>query len=227
MSASGEPEGRTENAEKGQAPPEEPREPAVALSQATVDHLRREFGDAVLGVSYFRDETTIEVAPGRIVGVCRLLRDQPELKYNFLADLCGVDRLNLEVEGPRYAVVYNLYSIPLNRRVRLKACVDGDPPLLDSVTSVWSTADWHEREAYDLVGIHFRGHPNLERILTPDGFEGHPHRKDFGVGDEPVQFTGEQEYIRRDHDTTIEGDVETYRRPDASAENPTREPAHG
>ncbi|MFQ5912599.1 MAG: NADH-quinone oxidoreductase subunit C [Nitrospinota bacterium] len=229
MSASEPGEGRTANMEKEQAPsegPPEPEQPAVALSQRTVELLRREFGDAVRSVAYFRDETTIEVEPGRVMEVCRFLRDHPNLKYNFLADLCGVDRLYLDVDGPRFAVVYTLYSIPCNRRVRLKACVDGTPPAVDSVTPVWTSANWQEREAYDLVGIHFRGHPNLERILTPEGFEGHPHRKDFPVGDEPVEFTGAQEFLRYRHPTTIEESVSSHRRPGPSPEDPARESTH-
>jgi NADH-quinone oxidoreductase subunit C len=202
-------------------------EPAVALSRTTVDRLRGQFGDAVRDVVYFRDETTIEVDPVRIVEICQFLRDHNELKYNFLADLCGVDRLDLDVDGPRFAVAYNLYSIPFNRRIRLKACMDGEPPTVDTVTSIWSSANWNEREAYDLVGIHFRGHPNLERILTPEGFEGHPHRKDFDVGNEPVEFTQSQEYVRHRHPTTIEDFVDTHREPDASAPPPAEDVTHG
>ena len=199
--------------------------PAAALSKETVDLLRGRFGEAVLDVTYFRDETTVEVEPGRVAEVCRFLRDHAALRYDFLADLCGLDRLTLDVDGPRFAVVYHLQSIPLNRRLRLRACVDGEPPAVDSVTSVWSAANWHEREAFDLVGIRFNGHPNLERILTPEGFEGHPHRKDFGVGDEPVQFTESQEYLRHDHRTTIERDVDAHRRPDGAGPNPGPDPA--
>lgn len=216
MSASGSPENPAGAPEAGRAE----EEPAASLSRATVDLLRREFGDAVRGAAYFRDETTLEVDPGRIVEVCRFLRDHPALRYDFLADLCGLDRLCLGVEGPRFAVVYNLYSIPFNRRVRLKACVDGDPPTVDSVTPVWTAANWHEREAYDLVGIHFREHPNLTRILTPEGFEGHPHRKDFPVGDEPVQFTAGRKFVRHRHETTIEEYVEAHREPGPSDPGP-------
>ena len=217
-----------ENATSAAEPEKEVNEePAVALSRTTVNRLRSEFGEAVRRVVYFRDETTIEVDPARIVEICQFLRDHNDLKYNFLADLCGVDRLELDVDGPRYAVVYNLHSIPFNRRIRLKTCVDGDPPTVATVTSVWSAANWPEREAFDLVGIHFQGHPNLKRILTPEGFEGHPHRKDFDVGNEPVQFTASQEFVRHRHPTTVETYVDTHRKPDASAQTPEEDVTHG
>lgn len=224
MPESENPEKRAADTEAGDAGPETDP-PAAAMSKATVDLLRSRFGDAVLDVTHFRDETTVEVESGRVAEICRFLRDHSELRYNFLADLCGLDRLTLDVGGPRFAVVYHLQSIPFNRRLRLRACVDSEPPALDSVVSVWSVANWHEREAFDLVGIRFNGHPNLERILTPEGFEGHPHRKDFAVGDEPVQFTGGQEYGRHDHRTTIERDVDAHRRPDDSGPDPGSDPS--
>ncbi|HJM43767.1 MAG: NADH-quinone oxidoreductase subunit C [Nitrospinota bacterium] len=219
MPESENPEKRAADAEAGEAGPETDP-PAAAMSKATVDLLRRRFGDAVLDVTHFRDETTVEVESGRVAEICRFLRDHAELRYNFLADLCGLDRLTLDVDGPRFAVVYHLQSIPFNRRLRLRARVDADPPALDSVASVWSVANWHEREAFDLVGIRFNGHPNLERILTPEGFEGHPHRKDFAVGNEPVQFTGNQEYVRQHHRTTIERYVDAHRRPAGAGHEP-------
>lgn len=190
-------------------------ESAVVLSKTTVDLLGNRFGDAIWAVDYFRDETTIEVDPGRLLEICSLLRDHQDLRYNLLADLCGLDRLDLAVDGPRFAVVYNLYSIPHQRRLRLKTCVDGDPPSVDSVTSLWISANWHEREAFDLVGIEFKGHSHLERILTPEGFEGHPHRRDFDTGNEPVQFTDGQQYVRTRHETTIEQYVDEYRNPES------------
>ncbi len=219
MSEIQEPESQTEVPEA--------EEPAVALSRTTVDLLRGRFGDAIRAVDYFRDETTVEIDPGRLLEVCGFLRDHADLRYNLLADLCGLDRLDLGVDGPRFAVVYNLYSIPHHRRLRLKACVDGDPPAVDSVVSMWTSANWHEREAFDLMGIEFKGHPHLERILTPEGFEGHPHRRDFDTGDEPVQFTEGQAYVRARHKTTIEEYVNEYREPESSGPGPKRESDDG
>lgn len=177
----------------------------------TVELLRSRFPGEVLGVVTFRDEVTLEVGPGRIVEIGRFLRDHPDLRYNFLADLCAVDRLGLQEPGPRFAVVYHLCSIPHNRRIRLKVLVEGDPPVLSSLTGVWSTANWHEREAYDLMGVHFTGHPDLRRIFLPEDFEGHPLRKDYDIGAEPVEFAGGRRYVRHDHPTTIDRSVEEPR----------------
>jgi NADH-quinone oxidoreductase subunit C len=113
-----------------------------------------------------------------IVELCRFLRDEPELEYVFLSDLCGVD---WPARTERFEVVYNLYSLRNNSRLRLKVRLPESDPAVASVTSVWPTANWHEREAYDLYGITFTGHPDLRRILNPDDFGAFPYRKDFPI----------------------------------------------
>lgn len=131
----------------------------------------------------FRGETTLIVDKDRISDVCRSLKDS--FGFTFLADLTAVDYL--EVKTPRYEVVYHVHrfgpEIDENLRLRLKAELDGGNPEIDSVTPVWSGADWLEREVYDMFGIVFRGHPDLRRILMPEDYEPFPLRKDFDVRD--------------------------------------------
>ena len=131
------------------------------------------------------DEVTVEVAPENIVAALRQLRDHGETRFDQLIDLCGVDyseyteHLDRDWDKPRYAVVYHLQSVALNTRLRVRAFVDGEPPMIDSAIELWPVADWFEREAFDMIGIIFRNHPDLRRILTDYGFIGHPFRKDF------------------------------------------------
>ena len=146
---------------------------------STVENsLRAKFPQAILNLKVFKDERTFSIEKDSIVDVCRFLRDDEELAFNFLSDLCGVDTTSLDKTNS-FEVVYHLYSIKRNHRVRLKVTIPASKPTIKSVTSVWETANWHEREAYDMFGITFEEHPNLTRILTPDGFEGHPLRKDY------------------------------------------------
>lgn len=112
-----------------------------------------------------------------IVEVCRFLKEDADGRFDYLSDLCGVD---YHPETPRFEVVYHLYSIPHRHRLRLK-CRLGEDQSIPSATPVWSTANWHEREAYDMFGIVFDGHPDLRRIYLWEGFEGYPLRKDFPV----------------------------------------------
>jgi NADH-quinone oxidoreductase subunit C len=154
------------------------------MNEITLEKLKEEFTKSILEVAEFRGELTIVVRKEDIVPICRFLRDDPELLYNFLSDLCAVDYLERK---PRFDVVYNLYSIQKNDRVRLKVQVDDDEAI-PSVTSVWSTANWHEREVFDMFGIRFEGHPDLRRILMPEDWEGHPLRKDFPLTKEEVMF---------------------------------------
>ena len=139
--------------------------------------LQEKFPEEVVEVTEFRGETTITVKPDRIVDICRTLRDTPQTYFRYLSMVAGMDYLP---QSPRFGVVYNLYSHRNHNRVTLKALLPNDAnPVIDSVVPVWSTANWHEREAYDLVGIRFRGHPDLRRILMPGDWVGHPLRKDY------------------------------------------------
>ncbi|HYC09287.1 MAG TPA: NADH-quinone oxidoreductase subunit C [Steroidobacteraceae bacterium] len=169
-------------------------------------------------------ELAYETDPAALLAVCRTLRDHPDLRFEMLMDLAGVDFLHYgrddwETEGAtrsgfsrarlapatrpdpdapgRFAVVYNLLSISHNRRVRLTVrCPDTAEPVVDSVVDVWASANWFEREAFDLFGILFRGHPDLRRILTDYGFIGHPFRKDFPLsGNVEVQYDPDRQRV--------------------------------
>jgi NADH dehydrogenase I D subunit len=150
--------------------------------------LQERFPQAILEVDGFRDETTVTVRAADILPVCRFLRDDPGLAYTLCLFVSAVDRLDLG-QSPRFVAVYQFYSLAHRRRLRLKAPLAGEPPSIDSVTSVWPAADWHERETFDLMGIRFTGHPELRRILLPHDWAGHPLRKDYPLGGEPVAFT--------------------------------------
>ncbi len=139
--------------------------------------LQEKFPEEVVEVTEFRGETTITVKPGRIVDICKTLRDTPETSFKYLSMVAGLDYLP---QSPRFGVVYNLYSHRNHNRVTLKTLLaDDNSPAIDSVVPVWSTANWHEREAYDMMGIRFKGHPDLRRILMPADWVGHPQRKDY------------------------------------------------
>ena len=132
----------------------------------------------VEAVKFDREELTIWVEKGSIREACAILHDDPECPFNYLCDLTAVDWYPSE---PRFEVVYHLLSIPGKERVRLKAKIDGSSPAIESVTSVWPSANFYEREVFDLFGVRFTGHPNLKRIMMPDNWEGHPLRKDYPV----------------------------------------------
>jgi NADH-quinone oxidoreductase subunit C len=156
-----------------------------AKLERLVQLLHERFGDDLLSVVTDRGEVTIEVAADRYLWVARTLRDQPELGFEEMMDLSGLDYStykNGERGGLRFAVSVHLLSITHNWRVRLRTyAVEEAFPVLDSLVSVWSSANWFEREAFDLYGIMFSGHPDLRRILTDYGFVGHPFRKDFPI----------------------------------------------
>jgi len=175
-------------------------------------------------VASLNDEVTYEVEPAQLLSVCRALRDTPELKFEMLMDVAGIDYLHhgrdewqtetatrsgfsrgrvARTTAPdpnmagRFAVVYHLLSITHNRRMRLRVkCADTQDPQVDSVIDVWACANWFERETFDLFGIVFRGHPDLRRILTDYGFIGHPFRKDFPLaGNVEVQYDNEKKRV--------------------------------
>ena len=149
-----------------------------------VEAIRRAFPDIALDVQYFRNETTLELQPPDLLRVARFLRSEPTLAFNLLKDLCGVDWLP-QGRSPRFAVVYHLYSLPYGYTLRLIVRVD-EGEAAPSVVPIWPAADWYEREAYDMFGIPFAGHPDLRRILMPEDTTGYPLRKDFPLGDTPV-----------------------------------------
>lgn len=137
--------------------------------------------DKLVALDVRLNEVTIEIAAGDILGIAKVLRD--EMHFEQLIDLAAVDYSEFRMEEwsrPRFAVVYHLLSVSRNRRVRMRVFAEDDEfPVVSSVISIWPAADWYEREAFDLMGIVFTGHPDLRRILTDYGFIGHPFRKDF------------------------------------------------
>ncbi len=161
-------------------------EPIEAVKERLGDFYEK----VVLNAVEFRGELTLYIKPENLVECSRILRDP----YDLLADLTAVDNLNDRKEGePRFYVVYNLFSTKTKHRIRLKSAAEGDPPSIDTVTTVWSAANWHERECFDMFGIHFRGHPDMRRILMPEDWEGHPLRKDYPVADqEPYEYINKQ-----------------------------------
>ncbi len=149
----------------------------MAEPHLSVQKLKERLPASVLEVSTFRGEVTIEVEKKDLLEICRFLYEDSDLEYHYLTDLCGLD---LHPQKPRFAVVYHLYSFKRNDRLRLKVRLGENEPI-PSVESIWKVANWFEREAYDLLGIHFENHPDLRRLLLWDGFEGHPLRKDYPV----------------------------------------------
>ena len=159
---------------------EEGPKPSDASENKLVQKLKAKFDGALLEAIEFIGQVSIRIAPEKLVEVCNFLRDEADAKFNYLSDLTCVHypmRANAPLE-----MVYNLYSITRNERVRLKVSL-AEGESVDSVTEVWPTANWMEREVYDLFGVTFKNHPDLRRILLPPDWEGHPLRKDY-----PLEF---------------------------------------
>lgn len=170
----------------------------VAKPLDPVEALRSAFGDSILEVKLFRGETTVIVVPQEVRKVASFLRDTPGLVYNFLSDISAVDYYPDYGDRPgRFGVSYHVYSLLYNRRLRLKAHVDEDAPEIPSVIQVWPAANWLEREIFDMMGITFVGHPDLRRLLMPEDWDGHPHRRDYPLGYETPQFSFNAEEIMK------------------------------
>jgi NADH-quinone oxidoreductase subunit C len=152
----------------------------------------REVRGAVQQVTIDRGELTFYVARERLVELCRTLRDDVSLRFELCSSVSGVDYGSADdAEVPqRLHVVYQLLSMTFRRRIRLEVAVDVDDAHVPSVVEVYPTADWHERETWDMFGIVFDGHPGLTRILMPDDWDGHPQRKDYPLGGIPVEYKG-------------------------------------
>lgn len=144
--------------------------------QALLDQLAQKFGDAVLETTSFHGDETAVVRTDRLIEICNFLKIEAQM--NFLMDICGVD---FPDRRERFEVVYHLYSLATRKRLRIKVRVTEADPRVPTVMDIWKSADWFEREAFDLFGIIFEGHPYLRRLLTYDEFEGHPLRKDYPV----------------------------------------------
>ena len=153
-------------------------EPEVKDKSLAVQRLREREPQTIAEVIESRGETTVVLARRDLVRICQFLAQDQTLAFTFLSDISAVDRFPLE---PRFEVNYQLLSMQRRERVRIKIRVPGPDAVLPSVTGIWPTANWHEREIFDLFGIRFEGHPDLTRILMPDDWEGHPLRKDYPV----------------------------------------------
>ena len=174
---------------------------AVAISPEVLqNNIAQALGDKVKRISVALGEVTVLVDAKNYLDAMRTLRDAPECKFEQLIDLCGVDYSawrDEAWEGLRFCVVSHLLSVSLNQRVRVKVfCADDDFPVVDSVNDLWAAANWFEREAFDLFGIVFEGHPDLRRILTDYGFIGHPFRKDFPLsGHVEMRYDAEMQRV--------------------------------
>ena len=146
-----------------------------------------DFGDAIRQVVVDRGEITFYVHRERVAEVCRILRDDPGLRFELCSSVSGVDYID---QAERLHVCYHLTSMTYRRRIRLEVSTTVEDPHVASVTSVYPTADWQERETYDLFGVIFDGHPALTRILMPDDWDGFPQRKDYPLGGVPVEYKG-------------------------------------
>ncbi len=169
-------------------------------AETVVAALQSALGDKLASISTALGEVTIVVKPEQLLTAATTLRDAAELKFEQLTDLCGVDYRDHgdgAWKGKRFAVVYHLLSITHNRRVRMRVFAADDAfPVVDSVIGIWPSANWYEREAFDLYGIVFTGHPDLRRILTDYGFVGHPFRKDFPLsGNVEMRYDPDQQRV--------------------------------
>ena len=156
------------------------------LAERAVEKLTAQFPDTFFEVRRFRDELTVYVPREQIVAVATFLKNDEEVRYNYLSDLTGNDWPDRQ---PRFEVIYHLYSLQHFTRLRLKVRVPEDDCTCPTITGVWGTANWHERETFDLFGIAFVGHPSLRRILLPEEWEGFPLRQDYEIGWEEPEFT--------------------------------------
>jgi NADH-quinone oxidoreductase subunit C len=176
--------------------PQQPENPHAQVSEPNNNRtasqiaaaLQREHSEWVVDIVNALGETTVIVPREHIVAACQFLKAAPGFSFDLLSDLCGFDRG--PEEEPRFEVNYHLFSTTLYHRIRLKVLLNEEDPHVSTVTGVWRTANWHERETYDLFGVVFDGHPDLRRILLPDDWQGHALRKDFPLrGYEPYSLT--------------------------------------
>ena len=154
------------------AEPEAPQQDPIAQRLRALDP------QSVAEVIEFRGERTLVVPRSHLLRVCQFLRDEKDLAFNFLSDISTVDRFPIE---PRFELNYHLLSIPRKDRIRLRVRIHAADPIAPSVIPVWPTANWLEREIFDLFGLRFEGHPDLRRMLLPDDWEGYPLRKDYAT----------------------------------------------
>lgn len=167
-----------------------------------IDKLKSTFADDILSVTEFREQTGVLLKKERLLEIVSFLKKEDGLGFDLLRDLCGVDYLNKKSrigtsQSPRFEVVYQLYSIKNKHCLRLNVQVPEENPHIDSVTSIWTGANCHERECFDLFGIIFDGHPDLRRILMPEDWEGYPLRKDYPVEGPSKEWQGFEEVLKK------------------------------
>ena len=171
----------------------------TAALESQAEKIRNVLGKSVVESAIRFDQISITLKVDSWLSTAKILRDHPELKFDQLIDLCGLDYSEYSggVTGTRFAVVYHLLSLVHNKRVRVKVfAADDDLPMLPSVIDIWPATNWFEREAFDLFGIVFTGHPDLRRILTDYGFIGHPFRKDFPIsGNVEMRYDPDQQRV--------------------------------
>lgn len=164
------------------------------------EQARNKFGNRIQSCDVEWGELTIVADRHKLLDVAVTLRDDPQFAFAELLDVCGVDYSEYggegQWQGARFASVYHLLSIEHNHRLRLKVMLDNEPPVVPSVVDIWAAANWFEREAFDLYGIVYEGHPDLRRILTDYGFIGHPFRKDFPlIGNVEMRYDPEKQRV--------------------------------
>ena len=160
--------------------------------QRVIKKIEAAFPDAIEDTNDFRGEQTLYVQKKHIKAICQLLKDDADLSYKFLSDICADDFLP---EFPRFAVSYHLYSYDHNHRLRLRTWVEDPEEGPETVAAVWSIATWLEMEVWDMMGIRFEGNTSLRRLFLPEDWQGHPLRKDYPLGYEEVQFSFNWEEI--------------------------------
>lgn len=163
-------------------------------SEAAVAALQAQFPDIFFEVRRFRDEVSVYVPREQLIAICHFLKTDAACNYNYLSDLTGNDWPDRD---PRFEVIYQLYSLKHFTYLRLKVRVPEDDVVVPSVTSVWRTANWHEREVFDMFGVRFEGHPDLRRLLLPEDWTGHPLRQTEEIGWEEPEFTVRK--VQRDY----------------------------
>lgn len=148
------------------------------IKELITGKVKEKFGASVEEITDFRGDISITISQDKILELAKFLKDEGELQFVMCKDVTAVD---WATRKKRFTTVYHIYSFHLNFNLRLKVNLDNDPPAVDSVVSVWRSAEWYERETFDMYGIKFINHPDLRRMYMPEGFEYHPLRKDFPV----------------------------------------------
>jgi len=170
---------------------------SVAAAIDPVEAVKKAYPQAVEDVVEYAGETTLVLNPDYLPAVARFVRDAGGLVYNFLSDISAVDYYPDYNRPGRFGVSYHLLSMLYKRRLRLKVYLPEDEPAVETVTTVWPGANWPEREIMDMMGVDFKGHPDKRRILMPEDWNGHPHRRDYPLGYETPMFSFNVEEIMK------------------------------